>query len=315
MICLDVPDSDGGEPTTADQIHRLRAICDATASKLIKEAVTVTVLTQVEQRYGQYLQCGGDPKKLSPSPFVQARKDAVDSTAEESATLRCDALESCYASKAVACENVKALVRNVAKGDCPYCAMRLPKIKDRHSLDHYLPKKQFPEFSILPQNLVQACNGCNSPKRSNFKMKDGTRAFIHPYYTDLGTKPILKAHVQDKGGAPFFTFKLELANLSESVSATVEHHVTELGLLQRWAEYALEEPLSLLRAYARMWQGTRKEDCIRKMMREQAETEQNELLNSPKAAALLALSVALELPKWLDNILPHPTKSNSTTPV
>ncbi|MBV7434193.1 zinc finger-like domain-containing protein [Cardiobacteriaceae bacterium TAE3-ERU3] len=59
---------------------------------------------------------------------------------------------------------------------CLYCL-----ISSIDSLDHYLPKSIFPQFSILPINLVPSCTECNSKlKRDNFfNIKEDQ--LIHPY--------------------------------------------------------------------------------------------------------------------------------------
>lgn len=60
---------------------------------------------------------------------------------------------------------------------CPYCLS-----EDRpKTLDHFLPKSNFYEYSILPLNLVPACRDCNSERKRDFIPKSLEELFIHPY--------------------------------------------------------------------------------------------------------------------------------------
>jgi hypothetical protein len=63
-----------------------------------------------------------------------------------------------------------------ASGTCPFCG----GIGHAKTLDHYLPKANFPQFAICPQNLVPCCRDCNSEKLSSFPT-DVNQQGIHPY--------------------------------------------------------------------------------------------------------------------------------------
>ncbi|MBB5143712.1 HNH endonuclease [Desulfovibrio intestinalis] len=67
-----------------------------------------------------------------------------------------------------------------AAGKCPYCC----GIGNPSNLDHYLPKTHYPQFSILPLNLVPACRDCNMGSKANsYAMTRGAQVF-HPYFDD-----------------------------------------------------------------------------------------------------------------------------------
>lgn len=63
-----------------------------------------------------------------------------------------------------------------AQGCCPYCA----GIGTARTLDHYLPKSKFPQFSVHPQNLVPACRDCNTDSGAGFPLSTELQP-IHPY--------------------------------------------------------------------------------------------------------------------------------------
>lgn len=64
-----------------------------------------------------------------------------------------------------------------ANDKCPFCGgIGRPK-----TLDHYLPKANYPQFSVLPYNLVPACRDCNTGK-SNSLATNVNEQVIHPYF-------------------------------------------------------------------------------------------------------------------------------------
>ncbi len=61
-------------------------------------------------------------------------------------------------------------------GKCPFCTFG-----QALTLDHFIPKKKFPSFAIIPINLVPSCSDCNRGKNEDVaKSKD--EQVIHPYF-------------------------------------------------------------------------------------------------------------------------------------
>ncbi len=63
-----------------------------------------------------------------------------------------------------------------ANEKCPYCG----GIGRPQSLDHYLPKAHYPQYSVNPQNLIPSCRDCNTGK-SNGVAHNAADQLIHPY--------------------------------------------------------------------------------------------------------------------------------------
>lgn len=60
---------------------------------------------------------------------------------------------------------------------CPYCGgIGLPR-----NLDHYLPKARYPQFSILPLNLVPSCRDCNMDGKGDDFATHEEEQVLHPY--------------------------------------------------------------------------------------------------------------------------------------
>src|SRR5690606_34072146 len=64
-------------------------------------------------------------------------------------------------------------------GQCPLCGHRQVA-----TLDHYLPKSEFPAFAVLPLNLIPACRDCNSAKLARVVLSANEQT-LHPYYDDV----------------------------------------------------------------------------------------------------------------------------------
>ncbi|MCL6744185.1 HNH endonuclease signature motif containing protein [Kosakonia sp. R1.Fl] len=67
-----------------------------------------------------------------------------------------------------------------ANEKCPFCG----GIGRPRNLDHYLPKAHYPQFSILPINLVPACRDCNMDGKGEAFAKNEAEQIIHPYLDD-----------------------------------------------------------------------------------------------------------------------------------
>jgi hypothetical protein len=81
------------------------------------------------------------------------------------------------------------LMLRAPRGRCPMCGMR-----QAATLDHYLPKSPFPEYSVLLKNLVPCCYECNFSKKESVTGAGGER-FFHPYYDIMPEECLLVADV------------------------------------------------------------------------------------------------------------------------
>ncbi len=74
-------------------------------------------------------------------------------------------------------------------GICPFCSQR-----QATTLDHYLPKTEYPRLTVVPINLVPCCKDCNDIKDILFPLA-ANQELIHPYYDDIENDSWLKASV------------------------------------------------------------------------------------------------------------------------
>jgi hypothetical protein len=71
----------------------------------------------------------------------------------------------------------------------PLCGQR-----DVKTLDHYLPKDDFPELAVFPGNLTPSCFGCNHAKL-NYRAEEADDRLFHPYFDDWSEYRLLRATV------------------------------------------------------------------------------------------------------------------------
>lgn len=68
---------------------------------------------------------------------------------------------------------------------CPFCGN--PKKPD--TLDHFIPKDEWPEYSIFPNNLVPQCRACAPIKGEHYySQEDMSAKFAHPFYSNTLNK-------------------------------------------------------------------------------------------------------------------------------
>lgn len=114
-------------------------------------------------------------------------------------------------------------------GKCPYCGLGQVA-----TLDHYLPKSEFPIFSILPNNLIGCCRDCNTIKR-NIVLNT-----IHPYYDDFTKTQWLFAKVN--WSALAMEFFVDTKNINNDLDKKkIEGHFSVYKLAKRYAVEAASE--------------------------------------------------------------------------
>jgi hypothetical protein len=86
-------------------------------------------------------------------------------------------------SKGRALEELAADIYEAAEFRCPMC-----NFEQAATVDHFLGKGAYPEFSILARNLVAACNTCNNKKGAR-----PANGFVHAYFDELPNQQVLVA--------------------------------------------------------------------------------------------------------------------------
>lgn len=145
-----------------------------------------------------------------------------------------------YASKAAEVVEIKKNVIDLYGGMklCPYC-----QIDTHKDLDHFYPRKVFPELSISSQNLVPACSTCNSTYKKTKWGNGSNRSFIHPYFDMVPEVQFLFCTVSLLPGKLYkISYWLKRDPLiSISVFELILRHFVELNLESRYIAKASSE--------------------------------------------------------------------------
>lgn len=127
------------------------------------------------------------------------------------------------------------------RGICPYCGEG--KVEE---VDHYVPKEEYPEFTLYPNNLIPSCNKCNGKKLDGFINSTNERQFINFYYDNIDDIEFLGIEFHFDSMDIKRTTKVKyIADFSkisnEYLRKIVEKHYNHLELLLRYDEAATNE--------------------------------------------------------------------------
>ncbi|OBX65787.1 HNH endonuclease [Moraxella osloensis] len=113
---------------------------------------------------------------------------------------------------------------------CQYCT-----INSVNTLDHIMPKDDYPEFAVHPKNLVPACSQCNSSKSIKW-ITNGVFECLNPYLHQLSSIQFLFVKLAYQKDTFNIEFYLDNKNnaLPPYLFNVVENHFRNLNLLDRY---------------------------------------------------------------------------------
>ncbi|MFT3706570.1 MAG: HNH endonuclease [Archangium sp.] len=133
--------------------------------------------------------------------------------------------ESYSYSQADVADFNRYLLAQIAGKMCFYC-----RSKRASSLDHVLPRETLPEYSLCIENLVPACNSCNSGKGTKVKL-EGDRCFFYAFKDKFPSGRWVFARV--KGNRIKFSSRVSNCG-SARVQAVLDRQIRQLKLLKRF---------------------------------------------------------------------------------
>lgn len=133
------------------------------------------------------------------------------------------------------------LLNRAPNGICPFCGFA-----QTSTLDHYMPKKKFPSFSISPLNLIPSCSDCNRGKSEDVAGAIQEQV-IHPYYDHgLFDEQWLFATVNKTKPASLMFYINPPANWECNNISRVHSHFKKFELARRFSVQVANE-ISTLR--------------------------------------------------------------------
>lgn len=150
----------------------------------------------------------------------------------------------CYKSTNDLSEMKKKIMENQdneTMGFCQYCGINSP-----NSFDHYAPKEKFPEYCILPKNLIPCCRECNG-KKSSIWIQYGNRKIINFYYDKIPDEILLYSKILYEDDIPIALFELKYKDhINKYFFNLIQSHFQILNLYRRYTERSTSE-ISLIK--------------------------------------------------------------------
>ncbi|MEQ8427422.1 MAG: HNH endonuclease [Gammaproteobacteria bacterium] len=130
-----------------------------------------------------------------------------------------------------------------ANDKCPYCG----GIGRPRTLDHYLPKSKYPQFSVVPNNLLPCCRDCNSGNKQTSIATSEEEQVLHPYFDHdkFFNQQWINARVHPGNPCCLEYYVNPPCSWSHTDKARVLKHFNDFGLDARYSIQAGEE-LSIL---------------------------------------------------------------------
>ena len=129
------------------------------------------------------------------------------------------------------------ILKTLSKSKCMFCEKR----SGNDTLDHFLPKGQYPYLVVTPTNLISSCSICNSKKRIS-----GSVSF-HPYFTDINNLSFILCDVKIKVINKKYELLTEYSfdnntkvRVKNNISKDLKQIFTSLNLKIRYSEYCAE---------------------------------------------------------------------------
>ena len=117
-------------------------------------------------------------------------------------------------------------------GICPLCSHRQVS-----TLDHYLPKSDFPRLAIAPINLIPSCFDCNKYKLT-ISPSNPEEETLHPYYDNIENVQWLYAQVNHTMPPTVSFFVKPPGSWPDLLKARVQFHFQSFSLAKLYTKEA-----------------------------------------------------------------------------
>jgi hypothetical protein len=184
-----------------------------------------------------YIEHRGDPVNVRPLNLLDFTEGEIE------AAQRKQSLINLY----VASENqfhyeiLASLRRDHQLIICPSCGAHVVP----GTLDHYLPKTEFPEFSVLLVNLTPMCNACQESKGASFLTANSQKKYLHSYFDEVFL-PIYSLVFSGSWATPEFSIHFN-GLLPAECSELVREHLSGTKVEERFLSYCGTKYVHLLK--------------------------------------------------------------------
>lgn len=213
-----------------------------------KKPTLEALSAQVKRRYDEY------ELKFNAN-------DLINITISNSSEEERKALVYLYESNPKVVRDIKREIKNIQREHlrqiCPYCGI-LPAL----TVDHYVPKELYPDFSIYSINLIWTCGTCNGKKLQYWK-EATYRGIINFYIDDIPSFNFLGCQVTSNNGilkADYFLKERKLTNYP-----IVVNHFDKLNILDLYRDHIptkLGEIIADLKSYRGILDGKKVKNIL-----------------------------------------------------
>lgn len=119
--------------------------------------------------------------------------------------------------------------------ECPYCTIRTVS-----TIDHFLPKSEYPNYSITPTNLVPACKDCNTDKKISYPTAKNNQVF-HPYFDKVDDITWIKAEIINSEPLSFQFSVIHIDTWSQTQNERALAHFNEFNINELFSVEANRE--------------------------------------------------------------------------
>lgn len=128
---------------------------------------------------------------------------------------------------------------SAAREKCPFCG----GIGRPRNLDHFLPKSNFPQFSIVPLNLIPCCRDCNMDSKMDEYATSQSEQIIHPYLEkdSFFNERWIRGRISSNSPWTVDFFASPPENWSRVDKQRAESHFQEFNLAKRYSILSAEE--------------------------------------------------------------------------
>ena len=177
-----------------------------------------------------------------------------------------------------------------ANGKCPFCGIGIVA-----SLDHYLPKSQYPALAVTPKNMVPACRDCNLGEKRTFFPRSAEEEPLHPYFDDVEQDVWLSVRfdIEGKDLVPTY-FVRKPAVWNDLLFKRVKNHMDLYNLYTTYAVHAAEE----ITGRSSIWRNSLNkcgESSLAASFHDEAASREKAFLNSWQSALYRGLEEYIDL--------------------
>ncbi|ENM6584235.1 hypothetical protein AB8I92_004662 [Vibrio alginolyticus] len=219
----------------------LAVINDVVAERRKFLAFYRAIIDDLREQVLSYIENQGDPTKVLPLRL----RDYTASDAE--AESRKDSLINLYSPKShqIPYDILDEMRNEHGLLFCPSCG----EDGAPGTLDHYLPKTEFPELAVCIANLTPMCSTCQGEKSADYITIDGKKAFLHPYYDEIFVS-LFHVDIWPPFDKPM-AFNVEIkAAITGELRPLIESHIKGIDFKNRFEKYCASKHLHLLKLMA-----------------------------------------------------------------